>query len=51
MAEDIDLRMAEAIKLAKIGFFSYSFDGTILTIDRAAFDFLNLKAYLRILNR
>ena len=47
MAEDIDLRMAEAIKLAKIAFFSYSFDGTILEIDRVAFDFFELEGIFK----
>ena len=47
MEENIDLRMAEAIKLAKIAFFSYSFDGTILAIDRVAFDFFELEGIFK----
>ena len=47
MAENIDLRMAEAIKLAKIAFFSYLFDGTILTIDQVAFDFFELEGIFK----
>lgn len=42
MAKDIDKRMAEGIKLAKIGFYSYTFDGTILAMDRTTFDFFEL---------
>ena len=47
MAENIDLRMAEAIKLAKIAFFSYSFDGTILAIDKMPFDFFELEGIFK----
>lgn len=47
MTENIDLRMAEAIKLSKIAFFSYLFDGTILAIDRAAFDFFELEGIFK----
>ncbi|NOR44086.1 MAG: response regulator [Candidatus Delongbacteria bacterium] len=43
MEKNKEKRMAEAIKLSKIGFFSYLFDGTILEIDQAAFDFFELE--------
>ena len=43
MKKNIDKRMIEAIELAKIGFYSYLFDGTILSIDQATFDFFELK--------
>lgn len=42
MKKDIDVRMAEGIKLANIGFYSYTFDGTILAMDRVTFDFFEL---------
>jgi glycerol kinase/signal transduction histidine kinase/CheY-like chemotaxis protein len=43
MAENIDKRMAEGIKLARIGFYSYLFDGTILAADKETFDFFELQ--------
>jgi PAS domain S-box-containing protein len=43
MADDIGLRMAEGIKLANIGFYSYTFDGTILAMDHVSFDFFELE--------
>ncbi|MBN2788890.1 MAG: response regulator [Candidatus Delongbacteria bacterium] len=47
MSQNKDKRMSEAIKLAKIGFFSYMFDGTILEIDQAAFDFFELEGIFK----
>lgn len=43
MADELDMRIAEAIKLANIGFYSYTFDGTILAFDRVAFEFFELE--------
>ncbi len=43
MAKNIDKRMAEGIKLAKLGFYSYLFDGTILSADQETFDYFELE--------
>ncbi len=43
MADNIDKRMTEGIKLARIGFYSYLFDGTIINADQETFDFFELE--------
>ncbi|OGE81355.1 MAG: hypothetical protein A2Y39_01330 [Candidatus Delongbacteria bacterium GWF2_40_14] len=43
MTKNIEKRIAEGIKLARLGFYSYMFDGTILYIDRETFDFFELQ--------
>jgi PAS domain S-box-containing protein len=42
MTDNIDVRIVEGIKLANIGFYSYTFDGTVLAMDRVTFDFFDL---------
>ncbi len=43
MTKNIEKRIAEGIKLARLGFYSYMFDGTILYMDRETFDFFELE--------
>ncbi len=43
MADDIELRMLEGIKLANLGFYSYTFEGKILAMDHVTFDFFQLE--------
>ncbi|MBN2858099.1 MAG: response regulator [Candidatus Delongbacteria bacterium] len=43
MDKNIDKRMMEGIKLARLGFYSYLFDGTVLSFDRITFDFFELE--------
>lgn len=47
MEKNKEKRMVEAIKLSKIAFFSYMFDGTILEIDQIAFDFFELEGIFK----
>lgn len=47
MVQKIDDRIAAAIELAKIGFYSYRFDGTIETIDAVTFNFFELEGIFK----
>jgi PAS domain S-box-containing protein len=43
MTHHVDSRIAAGLELAKIGFYRYLLDGTVLSMDRTTFDFLELE--------